>query len=104
MQIDLEDMIEDVEREKRFLFRVGAKYAVFGQSLLEVMDEMKDTPMFRGKTKNLINLLTKELEKNIHISKVFNEGQYIVTDLSKDVDNLLEQNLDKVIERIQNDS
>ena len=88
-------------KSKEELFKVGARYAVFGQGLLEVIDEMRDTPMYRQKIKTLINNLTKELEKDIHISDVFLEGQDIVTDISNDVDSVLEDKLNEFLNRLK---
>lgn len=103
MQIDLEDMIRDVEEEENYLFKLGARYAVLGQSFIEILDEVKNTPMYSRKIKNLINSLTREMEKNIHISEVFNEGQYIVTDLSKGIENYMEEKLNKKINEIKSE-
>ena len=65
------------------LFRIGALYALHGQGLLEVMDGLKETNIYKGKTKQLINQLTKELEKDRNISFIFDEGQGEVTKLSQ---------------------
>lgn len=93
--------LNDMKYTQEELFKVGARYAVFGQSFLEVLDEMKETPMYSNKTKQLINKLTKELEKNTHISGIFLEGQDVVTDISDKLDKFIDSDIEEIIERIK---
>ena len=91
MQYDLEDMINEVEIEKKVKTSVSiAKLAVYCRGLLETCDELQGTTVYSGKIRGLANRLDKEATKHTKINTTNSDANAIIQMIATEVDEIFD--------------